>query len=193
MKSRTGADSVRKGSLPAYTSKKCDFRAAEAIVGARVRGGPAGDRFRQPDALGPRGGRGEVRGRAVGEGAVPDGVRSSIPTVVPPEPLVARCRSHRTRDSRVPCADDTAVPAGVHQWAHRTSGSQNGRPGVCSHGDVKNQPFMRTKHPAISRAWRTWMALAICPARQGQQRSLRRMSQVLSWALARSPGARSFA
>ena len=35
-------------------------------------------------------------------------------------------------------------------------------------------------HPAISRAWRTWMALAICPARQGQQRSLRRMSQVLS-------------
>src|SRR5215813_14686024 len=42
-------------------------------------------------------------------------------------------------------------------------------------------------HPAISRAWRTWMALASCPARQGQQRSLRRMPQVLSWALARSP------
>ena len=32
------------------------------------------------------------------------------------------------------------------------------------------------------------MALASCPARQGQQRSLRRMRQVLSWALARSPG-----
>ena len=31
------------------------------------------------------------------------------------------------------------------------------------------------------------------PARQGQQRSLRRMCQVLSWALARSPGERSFA
>ena len=37
------------------------------------------------------------------------------------------------------------------------------------------------------------MALASWPARQGQQRSLRRMPQVLSWALARSPGARSFA
>src|SRR6266516_4244037 len=48
-------------------------------------------------------------------------------------------------------------------------------------------------HPAISRACRTWTALAICPARQGQQRSLRRIAQVLSWALARSPGARSFA
>jgi hypothetical protein len=35
------------------------------------------------------------------------------------------------------------------------------------------------------------MALARWPARQGQQRSLRRMRQVLSWALARSPGARS--
>jgi hypothetical protein len=40
---------------------------------------------------------------------------------------------------------------------------------------------------------RTWMALASCPARQGQQRSFRRMRQVLSWAIARSPGARSFA
>ncbi len=37
------------------------------------------------------------------------------------------------------------------------------------------------------------MALAISPARQGQQRSRRRMAQVLSWALARSPGARSLA
>jgi len=37
------------------------------------------------------------------------------------------------------------------------------------------------------------MALAIWPARQGQQRSLRRIPQLLSWALARSPGARSFA
>jgi len=33
--------------------------------------------------------------------------------------------------------------------------------------------------------------LASCPARQGQQRSLRKMRQDLSWALARSPGARS--
>ena len=48
-------------------------------------------------------------------------------------------------------------------------------------------------HPAISRVCRTWMALAIWPARQGQQRSLRKMAQVLSWALARSPGARSLA
>ena len=31
------------------------------------------------------------------------------------------------------------------------------------------------------------MALASCPARQGQQRSLRKMCQVLSWALARVP------
>ncbi len=37
------------------------------------------------------------------------------------------------------------------------------------------------------------MALARRPARQGQQRSLRRMRQVLSWAFARSPGPRSFA
>jgi hypothetical protein len=37
------------------------------------------------------------------------------------------------------------------------------------------------------------MALAMCPAFQGQQRSLRRMCQVLSWALARSPGDRSWA
>src|SRR5690349_16338530 len=35
------------------------------------------------------------------------------------------------------------------------------------------------------------MALASCPAFQGQQRSLRRMRHDLSWALARSPGARS--
>jgi hypothetical protein len=32
------------------------------------------------------------------------------------------------------------------------------------------------------------MALASCPARHGQQRSLRRMRQALSWALARPPG-----
>src|SRR5690349_5852974 len=37
------------------------------------------------------------------------------------------------------------------------------------------------------------MALASCPARQGQQRSLRRILQVLSWAFARSPGDRSLA
>jgi len=37
------------------------------------------------------------------------------------------------------------------------------------------------------------MALAMRPACQGQQRSLRRMCQVLSWALARSPGDRSWA
>lgn len=35
------------------------------------------------------------------------------------------------------------------------------------------------------------MALASCPARQGRQRSLRKIRQVLSWALARPPGARS--
>jgi len=37
------------------------------------------------------------------------------------------------------------------------------------------------------------MALANCPACYGQQRSLRRRRQVLSWALARSPGPRSLA
>src|SRR5215471_2098767 len=37
------------------------------------------------------------------------------------------------------------------------------------------------------------MALANGPAFHGQQRSLRRMRQVLSWALARSPGDRSWA
>jgi hypothetical protein len=37
------------------------------------------------------------------------------------------------------------------------------------------------------------MALASCPARQGQQRSLRKMRQALSWALARSPGPRNWA
>ena len=37
------------------------------------------------------------------------------------------------------------------------------------------------------------MALASCPARQGQQRSLRRIHQFLSWAFARSPGERSCA
>lgn len=47
-------------------------------------------------------------------------------------------------------------------------------------------------HPAfISRVCSTWIALASWPARQGQQRSLRRMRQVLSWAFARSPGERS--
>jgi hypothetical protein len=45
-------------------------------------------------------------------------------------------------------------------------------------------------HLVVSRVCRTWMALARWPACQGQQRSLRRMCQVLSWALARSPGAR---
>jgi hypothetical protein len=49
-------------------------------------------------------------------------------------------------------------------------------------------------HPGYaSRICNTWMALASCPARYGQQRSLRRILQVLSWAFARSPGARSFA
>ena len=32
------------------------------------------------------------------------------------------------------------------------------------------------------------MALTSCPARQGQQRSLRKMCRVLSWGLARSLG-----
>jgi hypothetical protein len=40
---------------------------------------------------------------------------------------------------------------------------------------------------------RAWIALAICPARQGQQRSLPMIFQVLSWAFALSSGARSFA
>jgi hypothetical protein len=35
------------------------------------------------------------------------------------------------------------------------------------------------------------MALASCPARQEQQRSLRKIRQDLSWALAHWPGARS--
>ena len=48
---------------------------------------------------------------------------------------------------------------------------------------------MSVFHPAISRAWRTWMALAIWPACQGHERSLCRVAQVLSWALARSWGA----
>ena len=49
-------------------------------------------------------------------------------------------------------------------------------------------------HPGYaSRICNTWMALASCPARQGQQRSLRRMRQALSCAFARSPGERSFA
>ena len=37
------------------------------------------------------------------------------------------------------------------------------------------------------------MALASFPARHGQQRSLARIFHALSWAFARSPGARSFA
>src|SRR6201987_1482478 len=37
------------------------------------------------------------------------------------------------------------------------------------------------------------MALASCRARQGQQRSLRRSRQALSWAFALSPGERGFA
>jgi hypothetical protein len=49
-------------------------------------------------------------------------------------------------------------------------------------------------HPGYaSRACNAWMAFAIFSAFQGQQRSLRRIFQVLSWAFARSPGARSFA
>jgi hypothetical protein len=49
-------------------------------------------------------------------------------------------------------------------------------------------------HPALaSRICSTWMALASLPARHEQQRSLSRTCQVLSWAFARSPGARSFA
>jgi hypothetical protein len=49
-------------------------------------------------------------------------------------------------------------------------------------------------HPAFaSRTCKTWMALASCPARQGQQRSLRRIRQSLSCAFALSPGERSFA
>ena len=49
-------------------------------------------------------------------------------------------------------------------------------------------------HPALaSRICNTWMALASCPARQGQQRSFRRILHVLSWAFARSPGERSCA
>ena len=73
---------------------------------------------------------------------------------------------------------------------------------AASQADLRDPDFLFTLplahpmsvfHPAISRAWRTWMALASWPACQGQQRSLRRIPQVLSWALARSPGARSFA
>ena len=53
---------------------------------------------------------------------------------------------------------------------------------------------MNLFHPAFaSRICNTWMALASWPARQGQQRSLRRIRQVLSWAFARSPGERSLA
>src|ERR1700742_3694765 len=58
-------------------------------------------------------------------------------------------------------------------------------------GDTGIEP-VRLFHPAYaSRVCNTWMALASCPARQGQQRSLRRILHVLSWAFARSPGARS--
>ena len=50
------------------------------------------------------------------------------------------------------------------------------------------RPSAAGSHLVLSRAWRMWMALAKCPARQGQQRSLRKMRQDLSWALTRSPG-----
>jgi hypothetical protein len=81
---------------------------------------------------------------------------------------------------------DPAVNSAVSDLAERLRGL---RPSVFTCESWSLSLF----HPAISRAWRTWMALAICPAFQGQQRSLRRMCQVLSWAFARSPGARSLA
>jgi hypothetical protein len=43
-------------------------------------------------------------------------------------------------------------------------------------------------HPCVLRTCRTWLVLASCPAFQGKQRSLRRMRQVLSWALAARRG-----
>jgi hypothetical protein len=53
-----------------------------------------------------------------------------------------------------------------------------------------SEPF----HPGYaSRICNTWMALTSFPAFQGQQRSSRRIFQILSWAFARSPGARSSA
>ena len=66
---------------------------------------------------------------------------------------------------------------GVHLAADRAGR----RP--ASGGRSSSEPF----HPVASRVCRTWMALAKWPARQGRQRSLRRMSQVLSWALVHSP------
>ena len=68
-----------------------------------------------------------------------------------------------------------------------------GSNGACN-GNLATGVPVNPFHPAFaSRICNTWMALASWPARQGQQRSLRRMRQVLSWAFARSPGDRSLA
>jgi hypothetical protein len=68
-------------------------------------------------------------------------------------------------------------------------------PSIVGYARSVNKPeTVNLFHPGYaSRICNTWMALASWPTRQGQQRSLRRMCQVLSWAFARSPGARSFA
>ena len=62
------------------------------------------------------------------------------------------------------------------------------------HQPRRDMQAVKPFHPVYSsRICNTWMALASSPARQGEQRSLRRMRQVFSWAFARSPGERSFA
>jgi hypothetical protein len=53
-------------------------------------------------------------------------------------------------------------------------------------GNHLSEPF----HVAQSARMRTWTALTSLVARVGQERILRRIFQLLSWALARSPGPR---
>lgn len=74
-------------------------------------------------------------------------------------------------------------------------------PKLYQHGHGENRAFPVEQQRVVNAlsllqfpyaAWisSAWMALASCLTRQGQQRSWRRMRQLLSWVFAPSPGAR---
>jgi hypothetical protein len=112
-----------------------------------------------------------------------------------------RRASRRSSSASSSLSPSPCAPTPGRSWgcAHRNHVQRSALDGFAGSRSAPPRPHS-TSHAAHSEAsrsavssrfWSAWMALTSRPTQLGQQRSLRRIRQVSSWASARSPGPRS--